>query len=72
MAGNVWEWTSSIDALYPYVQGDGREAIAGPGRRIMRGGCYANPQGYARCACRFRLAPATRNEFTGFRLALSL
>jgi formylglycine-generating enzyme required for sulfatase activity len=35
----------------------------------MRGGCYANPQGYARCACRFRLAPTTRNEFTSFRLA---
>jgi formylglycine-generating enzyme required for sulfatase activity len=70
MAGNVWEWTGSLDAPYPYVAGDGREAEAAPGRRIMRGGCYANPQGYARCACRFRLAPATRNEFTGFRLAL--
>lgn len=70
MAGNVWEWTGSLDALYPYLAGDGREAAVAPGRRIMRGGCYANPQGYARCACRFRLAPATRNEFTGFRLAL--
>lgn len=71
MAGNVWEWTASLDRPYPYLRGDGREA-AGPGRRIMRGGCYANPQGYARCACRFRLAPGVRNEFTGFRLALSL
>jgi formylglycine-generating enzyme required for sulfatase activity len=71
MAGNVWEWTASLDRLYPYNSGDGREA-AGPGRRIMRGGCYANPHGYARCACRFRLAPGARNEFTGFRLALSL
>jgi formylglycine-generating enzyme required for sulfatase activity len=71
MAGNVWEWTASLDRPYPYNKGDGREA-AGPGRRIMRGGCYANPQGYARCACRFRLPPGTRNEFTGFRLALSL
>ncbi len=70
MAGNIWEWTASLDAPYPYAPGDGREG-AGAGRRIMRGGCYANPQGYARCACRFRLAPALRNEFTGFRLALS-
>jgi formylglycine-generating enzyme required for sulfatase activity len=69
MAGNVWEWTASLDALYPYVAGDGREYPAAPGRRIMRGGCYANPHGYARCACRFRLAPGARNEFTGFRLA---
>lgn len=72
MAGNVWEWTVSLDAGYPYRPGDGREDEAAAGRRIMRGGCYANPQGYARCACRFRLAPAVRNEFTGFRLALSL
>lgn len=71
MAGNVWEWTASLDALYPYRPDDGREA-AGPGRRIMRGGCYANPHGFARCACRFRLPPHTRNEFTGFRLATGL
>jgi formylglycine-generating enzyme required for sulfatase activity len=69
MAGNVWEWTASLDALYPSVAGDGREMPGAAGRRIMRGGCYANPQGYARCACRFRLAPTVRNEFTGFRLA---
>lgn len=69
MAGNVWEWTASLDAPYPYAAGDGREAPGAAGRRIMRGGCYANPQGYARCACRFRLPPGVRNEFTGFRLA---
>ncbi len=69
MAGNVWEWTSSLDARYPYRADDGREAPDGVGRRIMRGGCYANPHGYARCACRFRLPPTVRNEFTGFRLA---
>lgn len=72
LAGNVWEWTASLDASYPYRADDGREAIAAAGRRIMRGGCYANPQGYARSACRFRLPPKVRNEFTGFRLALSL
>lgn len=72
MAGNVWEWTASLDAPYPYRPDDGREAPTGMGRRIMRGGCYANPQGYARCSCRFRLPPTVRNEFTGFRLAVSL
>ncbi|PDW00314.1 formylglycine-generating enzyme family protein [Candidatus Chloroploca asiatica] len=70
MAGNVWEWTASLDALYPYQRNDGREDPTREGRRIMRGGCYVNPQGYARCACRFRLAPTVRNEFTGFRLAI--
>jgi formylglycine-generating enzyme required for sulfatase activity len=71
MAGNVWEWTASLDALYPYVPGDGREDPHALGRRILRGGCYANPHGFARCACRFRLPPNVRNEFLGFRLAIT-
>jgi formylglycine-generating enzyme required for sulfatase activity len=69
MAGNVWEWTSSLDSLYPYAPADGREDPRAPGRRILRGGCYANPHGFARCACRFRLLPSVRNPFLGFRLA---
>jgi toxoflavin biosynthesis protein ToxD len=69
MAGNSWEWTSSLDRPYPYRAADGREDVSSNGRRILRGGCYANPQGFARCACRFRLVPALRNEFIGFRLA---
>lgn len=69
MAGNIWEWTATLDALYPYRADDGREDPAAPGRRILRGGSYANPHGFARCACRFRLLPTARNEFLGFRLA---
>jgi formylglycine-generating enzyme required for sulfatase activity len=72
MAGNVWEWTASLDRLYPYNASDGREDLAAPGRRILRGGCYANPQGFARSVCRFRMPPTMRNEFIGFRLAVSI
>jgi formylglycine-generating enzyme required for sulfatase activity len=72
MAGNVWEWTASLDRSYPYRAGDGRENAAAEGRRILRGGCYANPHGFARCACRFRLPPGLHNDFIGFRLALDL
>ncbi len=72
MAGNVWEWTASLDSLYPYQPADGRERFRAEGRRILRGGCYANPHGYARCACRFRLIPDVRNAFLGFRLAYSV
>ncbi len=71
MAGNVWEWTASLDLPYPYAADDGREGQRAPGRRILRGGCYANPHGFARCACRFRLLPTVRNPFMGFRLARS-
>jgi toxoflavin biosynthesis protein ToxD len=70
-AGGVWEWTASLDRPYPYDPADGREDPAAAGRRILRGGCYANPHGYARCACRFRLLPNIRNQFLGFRLARS-
>jgi len=69
MAGNVWEWTASLDLRYPYAAADGREDPRAAGRRILRGGCYANPHGFARCACRFRLLPTVRNPFMGFRLA---
>lgn len=69
LAGNVWEWTGSLDAHYPYRADDGREAGRAAGRRILRGGCYANPHGFARGACRFRLVPHMRNAFIGFRLA---
>lgn len=71
MAGNVWEWTASLDRPYPYQPADGREALRSAERRILRGGCYANPQGFARCACRFRLPPGVRSEFLGLRLAYS-
>ena len=92
LAGNVWEWTRSLQAPYPYAE-DGRDLLEpvepSPGRlgrmiarlrrgpapaplsdvrRVLRGGCYANPEGFARCACRFRLAPMSRTPFLGFRL----
>jgi formylglycine-generating enzyme required for sulfatase activity len=69
MAGTVWEWTQSLDALYPYQSDDGRNHPDTPGRRIIRGGCYVNPHGYARTACRFRMDPVLTNPFLGMRLA---
>lgn len=68
MAGTVWEWTQSLDALYPYLAEDGRNQTDAPGRRIIRGGCYVNPHGYARTACRFRMDPLLTNPFLGMRL----
>jgi formylglycine-generating enzyme required for sulfatase activity len=68
MAGGVWEWTHSLDTQYPYRADDGRNDLARPGRRVIRGGCFMNPIGYARCACRFRMVPSMSNGFLGFRL----
>ncbi len=71
MAGNVWELTSTLDAPYPYHPDDGREARETTGRRIARGGCYANPHGYARCATRFRFPTHVANAFLGFRIGFT-
>lgn len=69
MTGNVWEWTSSIDKKYPYKSDDGREdAVAGAGRRVVRGGSFVDGRDFVRCAYRHRLDIASRGNYIGFRV----
>jgi formylglycine-generating enzyme required for sulfatase activity len=52
MAGNVWEWTSSLYRPYPYDRDDGREDPAARGARVNRGGGWYHGAWYARASYR--------------------
>jgi formylglycine-generating enzyme required for sulfatase activity len=67
MAGNVWEWTSSLFEEYPYQSDDGREDPEASGRRVLRGGSWDDVAGFARCSCRLNGVPAHYGVDFGFR-----
>ena len=81
MAGNVWEWTSSLwgadwrkpDFDYPYRLDDGRENLEAGGNilRVVRGGSFDLNQYLVRCARRVRHAPYFGYDLDGCRVALS-
>ncbi|MEI8131898.1 MAG: SUMF1/EgtB/PvdO family nonheme iron enzyme [Leptolinea sp.] len=71
LSGNVWEWTLTPYAGYPYKpygQGDAAETV----RRTVRGGSWLNDSWDVRCASRLRLVPVNVNSDIGFRYVLSL
>jgi len=71
MAGNVWEWTSSLFQYYPYWADDGQEDMASPGSRVVRGGSFYSGQWSVRCASRFRRNPDNRLWNDGFRVVVA-
>ena len=72
LAGNVWEWTSSLRFDYPYRAHDGREDQTADGLRVLRGGSWTNVPRSLRAALRFRNHPINRCDYYGFRCARSL
>ena len=69
-SGNVWEWVSTLDAVYPYDATDGREEADATGKRIVRGGSFYYTQYQIRCMARTGFTPDTASEHIGFRVAL--
>ncbi len=70
LAGNVWEWTSSIYANEPY-QNDGRRENPRDetSALVLRGGSWWLDSSLARAAYRFRNGPGSHSVYVGFRLA---
>ncbi|HEX2908548.1 MAG TPA: formylglycine-generating enzyme family protein, partial [Phototrophicaceae bacterium] len=69
LSGNVWEWTSTLYAPYPYDAADGREDLdTGAGLRVVRGGsCCSYVVAEVRSAYRFVVDPAMADPNVGFR-----
>ncbi len=71
MAGNVWEWTSSSYAQYPYDPKDGREDPESSEGRVLRGGSFDVSALSVRCANRNYNLPDDRSDYIGFRVVVS-
>ncbi len=70
LAGNAWEWVSSVYRSYPYQAGDGREDPNNTTeKRVYRGGMGSYIDYGASSATRFQLGPSERAWFVGFRCA---
>lgn len=73
MAGNVWEWTSSLYKDYPYRSDDGREDVDAEGKRVLRGGSWRDPPDSLRTTNRDAgTAPDYPLDNVGFRCAKSV
>jgi len=71
IAGNVWEWCSSLFKPYPYSQSDGRENQDSSENRVLRGGSWDDDPRFARVAFRSPGGPAGVYVNLGFRLVLA-
>ena len=77
MAGNTWEWTSTIwgtqtespEFKYPYQKNDGRENLNDPNiMRVVKAGGWKYSSDLIRCAYRDWNKPDTKGSGLGFRV----
>ena len=71
MAGNVWQWISSLYDPYPYDANDDREDPDAEGDRVVRGGSWGEFQNGARSPIRFSHGPDWSTNHYGFRCCVS-
>jgi iron(II)-dependent oxidoreductase len=75
MAGQVWEWTTSIYRPYPYDPKDGRENLMADESRVARGGSSSSEDDGLTATSReviFSSRAATGHAYFGFRCAVSM
>ncbi len=70
MHGNVAQWTRSAYRPYPYVDNDGRNALAGDDLRVVRGGSWRDRPVRATASYRVAYRPYQPVFNVGFRLVL--
>ena len=72
MAGNVWEWTSTmwLDNYADYTS-KVYNRLTGDGRRVVRGGSFGVNDYGARATCRFGLESLFWDDLVGVRFLLS-
>jgi formylglycine-generating enzyme required for sulfatase activity len=68
MAGNVWDWTSSLLRPYPYNPSDGREDPHSSEERVARGGGWSYVADTSRSWFRYTIHPRDGRYSLGFRL----
>ncbi len=71
MAGNVWEWVSTLYKPYPYEADDGREDLSSPEAHVLRGAAWNSTGNFIRSATRIRSNGTHSTNYYGFRCALA-
>ena len=71
MAGNAWEWTSSVFLPYPYKDDDEHEGHRPGVLRVLRGGAWCFPAPYCRVTHRHAFAAHLRCDYPGIRVAMT-
>ncbi|MCB1111705.1 MAG: SUMF1/EgtB/PvdO family nonheme iron enzyme [Chlamydiales bacterium] len=74
MSGNVWEWVNDwySDAYYKHMPVDNPQGPKTGDKKVVKGGCYDSLADGVRVAERMGVPPDYCDQFTGFRIAVSM